>query len=196
MSTDIEITSNALLLIGDNPITAWNDNSAGETVSEDFYTRTKNEVLCHYPWSFAMKSAQLVANVAVPDPEENYTKTFDVPNDLLRLWYVKPEKTNFKRVGQLYYTNATELLGGYVHSGVLEANFPDYFTVALEYKLASKFAKSITEDTPTAKDMFDLYLHHVARASSIDAQSQPQEPIHSRPFIDERLNGFSPYWSL
>ena len=59
--------------------------------------------------------------------------------------------TDYILIGNLLYSNQTELLATYIFN-VDEVNLPPHFVKSLEYALASDFAISVTEDTKKAVD--------------------------------------------
>jgi hypothetical protein len=89
----------------------------------------------------------------------------------------------------LVYTNQNDLLARYVYAPD-ETVLPPHFVKSLEYKLASEFAISITEDNAMAELYEKKFRLKVAEARSVDSQSRPQESIIDSPFIDVRGSGF------
>ena len=187
MPTDIDIASNALLLIGDNPISSFTDPGAGSTVAANIYTTTFESVLSTHPWSFALKEQKLSKLSQEPDDSTNFNSAFQLPTDMIRLWAVLPH-SNYILIGSLLYSNENELLARYVFQPD-EVVLPAHFVKALEYKLASEFAISITEDNNMAELYEKKFRLKVAEARSVDSQSRPQESIIDSPFIDVRLSG-------
>lgn len=229
MATDIEICSNALLLIGDTAISSFSDSGAGAEAANDFYQETKNEVLSYHPWTFAMKEVAYEYNtwdssttyvattdyvinddifyvcilghsnqeppnatywtaLTKPDSLKDYKYVYNVPSDMERLWYILPKGTNYEILGSTIQTNSNKILFGYIYD-VAEASLPDWFTVALQYKLASKFAMIVTESVSLANKMDEMYQYHVLKATNIDSQSKPNIPIIDRPFTNARYGG-------
>jgi hypothetical protein len=188
MSTKIEISSNALMLIGDKPISSFTDSGAGATVAANLYQSTYESVLSTHPWSFALKEQKLSKLSQTPDPLTNFSFAFQLPVDLVRLWALLPH-SNYIIVGSLIYTNQNDLLARYVHAPD-ETVLPPHFVKSLEYKLASEFAISITEDNAMAELYEKKFRLKVAEARSVDSQSRPQESIIDSPFVDVRGSGF------
>jgi hypothetical protein len=188
MSTKIEISSNALMLIGDKPISSFTDSGAGATVAANLYQSTYESVLSTHPWSFALKEQKLSKLSQTPDPLTNFNSAFQLPVDLVRLWAILPH-SNYIIVGALVYTNQNDLLARYVHAPD-ETVLPPHFVKSLEYKLASEFAISITEDNAMAELYEKKFRLKVAEARSVDSQSRPQESIIDSPFVDVRGSGF------
>ena len=181
MSSDIDIVSNALLLIGDEPISAFTEAGAGATIAANLYPQTYAKMLSEHPWSFAFKEQQLSRLSAVPDSKTNYSYAFQLPTDLIRLWAILPN-SRYEIIGSLLYSNETELLARYIYKPD-ENDLPPHFVEALQYKLASDFAISVTEDRNKAQYYAELTKMATAKAKNVDSQGRPQTPVISSPFI-------------
>lgn len=187
MATSIDMASNALLLVGDNPISSFDDPGAGAQVAGAIYPETYAAVLSEHPWSFAFKELQLSRLSQTPDPKTNFQYAFQLPGDLIRIWKMMSH-SNYTIVGSLVYSNETELLCRYIYK-VDENELPPHVVKAIEYKLAADFAISVTEDQNKSQLYEQKYLRQIALARTVDSQGRPQVPIVDSPFIDVRLSG-------
>ena len=193
MATDIEIASNALLLIGDEPISSFTEPGAGATAAANLYADTYLYVLSEHPWTFALKEQKLNLLSQTPDPLTMYSYAWQLPTDIVRLWSIFPW-SQYDLIGDKLYSNInTDLLARYVFKQE-ETMLPGHFVKALEYKLASEFAVTVTESMSMSETMLGKYQQAVARAKNIDSQGKPQVPMISSPFIDVRLSGRSDRW--
>ena len=187
MPTLIDIASNALLLIGDNPISSFTEPGAGATVAANLYPETKKRLLSEHPWSFALKQQRLNKLSQEPDLLTNFRNAFQLPTDLIRIWNIQSHN-NYILIGNLLFTNENELLATYVFD-VDKVNLPPHFVKALEYMLASDFAISVTENKATA-ELYEIKGRNAAnQAMAIDSQGRPQQPIIDSPLIDARRGG-------
>ena len=191
MPTSIDIASNALILIGDSPISSFDDPGAGATAASNLYAETYKGVLSEHPWSFALKELQLSRLSAQPDSETGYTYAFQIPSDMIRLWALFPH-SNYTIIGGLIYSNQTELIARYVYQ-VSETSLPAHVVKSIEYKLASEFAMLVTEDAQKAGYYEQKYMESVAKAKSIDSQGRPQVSMIDSPFVYVRFSGRSLY---
>lgn len=187
MASAIDMSSNALLLIGDEPIAAFTEPGAGAQAAANLYPETKKMILSYHPWSFALKEQALSRLTQSPDDRTGYKYAYQIPTDLIRLWAIMPF-SNYKIVGQFIYSNEPDLLARYVYD-VAESLIPAHLVKAIEYQLASEFAISVTEDENKAKLYEQKARDQLAKASNVDSQGQPQEAIQSSPFIEARFRG-------
>ncbi len=187
MASDIDIASNALILIGDSPISSFTEAGAGAQAAANLYIQAYERLLSEHPWSFAFKEQSLSRLSQEPDTKTNYKYAFQLPTDMIRLWAILPHSSHVI-IGDLLYSNETELLARYVYQ-VEETNLPSHFIEALQYKLASDFSMSVTEDRNKAAYYAELTSQALARAKNIDSQGRPQQAIIDSPFIEARFGG-------
>ena len=187
MATAIDMASNALLLVGDNPISSFEDPGAGAKVAGALYPDTKRRLLSEHPWSFALKQQRLNRLSQSPDSMTNYKYAFQVPTDLIRFWNIQ-RWSDYIIIGNLVYSNHTELLATYVYD-VNELQLPPHFVKALEYTLAAEFSISIMENEKLAALFTDKALIFSSKAMAIDSQNRPQSAIADSPLINVRFDG-------
>lgn len=187
MPTSIDIASNALILIGDEPISSFSDPGAGAQAAANLYPETFRQVMSEHPWSFAFKEQMLSRLSQQPGSLTNYKYAFQVPPDLIRLWAVFPQ-SEYVIVGKYLYSNQNELLARYIYE-VDETDLPPHVVKTLEYRLASDFAMLVTESQTKAEFFEAKYRDMLQSAKAIDAQGRPQESIIDSPFVDVRLSG-------
>jgi hypothetical protein len=192
MASSIEIVSNALILIGDNPISSFTEPGAGATAAANLYSDTYKQLLSEHPWSFALKEQKLNRLSQAPDSLTNWKYAYQNPTDLIRYWAVMPH-SDYAIVGSYVYSNQAELLARYVFA-VAESQLPPHFQKALEYKLAADFALLVTEDQNKSQIFEQKYRMAIGQARSIDSQSHPQQAIIDQPFTDVRNNGTATYF--
>ena len=72
MASDIDMSSNALLLIGDNAISSFTEPGFGAKVASNLYPDTYAAILASHPWSFALKEQELNKLAQEPDDLTNF----------------------------------------------------------------------------------------------------------------------------
>ena len=192
MPTAIDIASNALVMIGDEPISSFEDPGAGALVASAIYSNTYRSLIASHPWTFSLKEQFLSRLTAEPDAKTNFKYAFQLPADLIRIWKIMSH-SNYDQVGSLIYSNENELLCRYGYQ-VDETDLPPHFVQALEYKLASDFAISVTEDLQKSQYFEQKFINQSTIARSVDSQGHPQRKIVDSPFIDVRASGKGYNW--
>jgi len=184
MATDIDMCSNALLLIGEETISSFTQAGHGATVAANLYTDTYRAILADHPWTFATKEQDLSRLSQAPDTETGYQYAFQVPSDCIRIWSIMPN-SDYAMVNGLIYSNESALLARYVYE-VSESQLPSHIIKPIEYKLASEFAVSVTEDFQKAQYYEQKFMMAISKAKSIDSQSYPNVAIVHQPLIEVR----------
>jgi hypothetical protein len=186
MPSDIDNASNALQMIGDEPISSFDDPGAGASVAKALYEPLAVSMLTRTYWTFALKKLPLNRISSTPLNEWQYE--FQMPSDMLRVLKVYP-RSEYKIYQDRIYSNSQSLAIDYIFRANT-SEWPAYFTLAFTYKLASEFALAVT-DKPNKNAIYEeKFREAMASAYSADAQGNPQTPILDMPFIDSRFNGF------
>jgi hypothetical protein len=186
MPTKIDIVSNALVLIGHPPISSFDpDQGAGATVGAALYDTHLESMLSVTYWRFSVKQQSL--NRLSASPLNKWKYAFQLPTDYLTMHRISP-RSNYQIYQDNIFSDQTSLEADYTF--VPDATeLPSYFVMAFQYKLASDFAISITNDTQKNAIYESKYDREVKIAMAADAKSHPPEPIQDQPFTDVRLGG-------
>jgi len=64
--TDIKICSDALLMLGANPISSFTEGTDESNICSSLYEDIKRQTIATYPWSFSFKKVQLARLVTTP----------------------------------------------------------------------------------------------------------------------------------
>jgi hypothetical protein len=157
--TDITICSDALVLLGAQPITSLTDGSDPADVCNRLYPDLKNHLLTVYPWSWSLKKVQLSKNATAPVNE--WDNAFDLPNDIIGSVIavfdssssgIRPRRYGWEIYGTQLFTNLDTIYIDY-QATVIEASMPEYFIRFLRVALAAEIAIPIT-DQATKSDYF------------------------------------------
>ena len=184
MAEKIKLISNALILIGDLPVTSLSGNSRAETVANNLYDNIVQNEISKYRWGFATRRAQLALTAEVPIGNE-FQNSFKLPPDLLVLTKID-SSANYKMYGDKIHMNSTGPVYAEYVANVREGDWPVYFAKMIEYALAMDFAPSIRDSAASMDANARQYLNASRMARFTDSQQYPVEPLRSRPFIDVR----------
>jgi len=182
MATDIEVSSNALVRIGANPISSFTEGGASGIAASNLYEITVKAVLSAYPWQCTKGKRQLARLTAAP--LNDYQYAFQIPTGTLRVLRVF-EARDYKIFEDKIYANSDTLFIDYQYRAP-ETSWPAYLQLLMEYKLASEFALTVTsneEQNAIYEAKYDKYLK---QAKALDAQQAPQDAIISSPYRDAR----------
>lgn len=185
MASKVEICSQALLLIGDNSISALTEDSDRAMLCTNLYTPVKQATLRAHPWNCAIKRVEL-APVAEA-PAYGYSYAFNLPPDCLRILSIGDyNNTDYKVEGRqvLYDDNVLPLR--YVFDNPDESTFDALLTEAITYALAARLAYPITKSTSLMQAMQQTYADVLSRARGVDAQEDTPEEFGNFPLLEVR----------
>ena len=179
MPTDVQIASNALILIGHTPIQALSDDERVEALYPTAYLA----LLTEHAWNFATKKAQF--SQLATAPLNQYEYAYQLPSDLLIIDRTYP-MTHYEIVGDQLHANSNEIEASYRFK-VAEQYLPAYFVQMMEFFLASKFAIPITSNKSTAEEYREAYKDWKRVAKFLDSQRAPQPEPVDQPFVGARF---------
>lgn len=137
--TSLKIASRALILIGADAITAFDDGSTEATIATNMYEDVCRTALTNTRWRFATNQATL--NLLSSAPTGRYDRAYQIPSDSLMIHAVTVNDNviDYQTYGDKIYadTSTTDSLIADYTFRVGEDKFPSYFILALEYSLAS-----------------------------------------------------------
>ncbi len=195
MPSEVDICSDALITLGDEPITSLADNTDRARIANHLYEPQRNAVLTAYPWTFATRRAAL-AQLSSPTPEWEFANAFQVPVDALFVREINSPKSVWKveanSDGSLVVNTDLASVSIVYTAKVEDPNrFSWTFTDALVSRLAWRMAFPITGDKVLAKELREAYFEVMQEARSVDSQQGSQDEIESDTLLDARADGFS-----
>jgi hypothetical protein len=200
MATKLSLINNALILIGDVPLTSLNSGTRAQIVATSLYDNIVQSELSKFRWGFARRQQQLVRagapGVGNLTPLFDWSAVYRLPDNMVSLIRLSPsipyqvyseEITSPEPSGnQTVYVNYEgDLFSDYIYN-VPEIDWPAYFSKMIEYALAMDFAPSIRDSASSMQILANQYLNASRMARSTDSQQHPQTPIQDRPFINVR----------
>ena len=173
------ICSRALVRIGANPISSFEDGTAESTAAGQEYELAVEALLGRYRWDFAQERNTLVPNGTTP--KARFSKAYDLPGGCL-LVHAAFMSNGFRPLVYGRQQNTIEADGG--DSIVVEYTFrapeaiwPPYFVEVLFLKLAASFAMSIPRNGDFSERLEKLAETEYRRAKLADAQSRTTRPL-------------------
>tara|TARA_R100001377_G_scaffold84688_2_gene68837 strand:+ start:67 stop:654 length:588 start_codon:yes stop_codon:yes gene_type:complete len=187
-NSGIDICSRALILIGADPITSFDDGSTEALVAVNMYEDIARAALVNSRWRFATNQA--VLNLLSDAPTGRYNKAYQLPSDILMLHAVTQEDSpiEYQLYGSKVYADTSDadiIIADYTFRAE-EQNWPSYFTLAVEYALATVFATSIARDSTLGGLMQGQGERSMAKARSLDSQQQTARKLTTSRFATER----------
>ena len=187
-NSDIDIASRGLILIGAEPITSFSSDSTEALVASNLYEDTVRTALCTTRWRFATNQAEL--NRLSNAPSGRFDAAYQLPADNLMVHAatVSDLLIEYTLYGNKLFCNQSagdKVIVDYTFRA-REENFPSYFTLALEFVLASSFAMAIARDEQLAGLLERKSLQLMQQAKTLDSQQQTTRKLTTSRFIVER----------
>lgn len=188
MASVVEIGSNALRLIGADPITDLSDDSERARLISALWPNVRDAVLRAHGWKFARRRASLALEATAPIWE--YANSFTLPVDPWCLRVLKTDLDDMNipwvKEGRSIVTDATVVRILYVARIEDPGAYDSSFESAVTARLAADLAYPITSSTDIAEKMFELYSLKLVEARFFDSTEGSPTGTISDDFITAR----------
>lgn len=190
--TKVDICARALIMIGAQPISSFDDGSTEALVASNIYENITQSILCRHRWRFATEQQQLSLLVSTPTGRYEYAYQLPTSPDLLQLntITVADVPIEYARYGDKVFVNGYDSQSALIADYIFrqnESEFPAYFKLGLEYTLASIFAGSVARDAAMIKQFSDLAERQILIAKNTDSQEVTNKKLSTKRFITNRL---------
>lgn len=186
--TDVELCATALVKLGAQPITSFDDAGAEAAIARRLYPVARDALLGSFPWRFAATTAQLQALPGTPAADFGFAVR--LPTDCLRVVSAGVGRAS---QGLTYRIEGDRLLAGYAPVTVAyqrrvdEADFPPFFVQALVCRLAAELCIPITEQSGRAQDLYRIAEAELRVARLLDSQQGTPRRIEDFTLIGARF---------
>jgi hypothetical protein len=190
--TKVDICARALIMIGAQPISSFDDGSTEALVASNIYENITQSILCRHRWRFATEQQQLSLLATAPTGRWEYAYQLPTSPDLLQLntITVADVPIEYSRYGDKIFVNGYDSQSALIADYIFrqdESEFPAYFKLGLEYTLASIFAGSVARDAAMIKQFSDLAERQILIAKNTDSQEVTNKKLSTKRFITNRL---------
>lgn len=187
-NTSIKVCSRASILMGGSPISSFADGTAEADVCEAMYEDVARTALTNTRWGFS--TDQAVMNRLAQSPTGRWDSAYQLPANTLTVSAVTVNDgpIKFDTYGDKIYCNASEtsdLIVDYIFRAS-ESTWPSYFTIAVEYTMASLLAVSIARDPTLAQMLEQKSVFLMTKARNHDSQRQTTKQLNTSRFIAQR----------
>ena len=183
----IDICSRALILIGAEPITSFDDDTSEALIAGNMYEDIARSNLVSTRWRFATNQA--VLNRLSDAPTGRYNAAYQLPSNLfVHAVTVNDLPIDYNIYGNKVFCNASAnevLVADYTYRAD-EGDWPSYFSVCVQYAMAVVFATALVRDQSLSQMMSVQYNNLMAKARSVDSQQQTTRKLATSRFITNR----------
>lgn len=184
----VSICSNALLLLGDDPIDSFDVDNDRTRLVANLYTSARDRVLRAHPWNCATKRKILSPETKLPEFGWGYK--FLLPDDWLRTLSVGEDENNqdsYVIEGRyiLMDTNVCRLR--YIWKNYVESTWDALLVEAMTQVMVAKLTYPITKSTTKQATEEEIVKRVMKEARAVDAQENPSETLGDFPLLANRV---------
>jgi len=183
----IDICSRALILVGAEPITSFEDDTTEALIAGNMYEDIARTNLTSTRWRFSTNQA--ILNRLSDTPTGRFDAAYQLPDYLfVHAVTVRDLQIEYNIYGDKIFCDAAasdELVLDFTYRAD-EVGWPSYFSVCVEYAMAVVFATALIRDTSLAGLMESQYTRLLAKARSTDSQQQTTRKVTTSRFITNR----------
>lgn len=187
-NTAIKVCSRASILMGGSPITSFDEGTVEADVCDAMYEDIARASLTNSRWGFATNQ-QVLNRIAAP-PTSRFDAAYQLPANTLTVSAVTVNDSPiiFDTYGSKVYCNMSisdVVVADYIFRAT-ESEWPSYFTVAVEYTMASILATSVARDATLSQLMDSKASMLMMQARRFDSQRQTTQRLSTSRFIAQR----------
>lgn len=206
MASEVQICSAALVRLGADSISSFEELSTGPLCAEIF-PDVKLRVLTAAPWRIIIRKSELLTQTLIAPPTQ-YKFQYNLPSDMLTglprtVWNSTfnsgrgTQYTDFDIFGKLLLTNSEQILIDYVRDIDPEL-LPPHINLLMIYATAAEIALAVTDQQNTADTWFKVAWGtpeergkggYFKEAQRIDSQGHPSQAIKNYPLTAVRHAG-------
>lgn len=191
MATDVQICSNALMLLSDDPIASLSETTKRGRLCNNLYPIAKADILRRHPWNCLITRTTLAPRSDTPP--HTWSAWFNKPGDFLRLLQVGtddcPIDYKFENGRILADTDALPIV--YLANkseGNWDANLTNVMVKRMQLDLCYPITKSTSLRDSLKQEFYARGMGVLAVAKAVDGQEDQPEQWGDSPFIAVRGN--------
>lgn len=190
MTSSVTICSNALVRLGDNPISSLQDATKAARACSNLYPAVRDAILREHPWNCARK--RVILAPLVDAPAFDYPYQFQLPSDWLRTIQVG------QRDGSISYTQEGRLILSYVQSlplvyifdNTVEQTWDSELVGVMIAAMTAVLAYPITQSAAMMTAKEQLFANVMKTAKAVNGQDNQDETLGDFPLLMSRLHGY------
>lgn len=184
--SDIAICSSALVLVGANPITSFDEGTTESITAQQIYESEVRSMMGAHPWRFCFHTAQLSR---LTQKGERYEAVYDLPSDLieLRAVHINQIPVRFERFARRVELDASPMdrvMAEYIRRVPTE-EWPATFRQVMVFQMASQLAVPVAGD-----EQLGVYYEQRTEKMMLRAKSMMAQGTGTRRMRGQRLTRY------
>ena len=179
-TTKLKLYNGALLLIGENALSALTDDVKGRYVIDGMYDDALDFCLAQGLWAFATRAVSITSSVT---PSFHYTYGFEIPSDLIRIGAVWTDDneavpiTEYAKEGNYIYADVTPIYIQYISNdaswGLDLTKWPPWYVEYVKAHIAAEICQTITGNTTKTEEARKFEMIQRRAAGNRNAMEKP-----------------------
>jgi hypothetical protein len=190
----ISICSNALLMLGAQPINDFTEDSDRARLASNLYEPVRNYVLRRHPWNCAVKRVALAPDVT--PPVSDWAFQYTLPSDYMRSLAVgeRGAEIEFKIESGKLLCDDNPCLLRYVWRNENPATWDDMLVWGMTMSMKAVMAYPITQSTSLDQVVEAALKDVLKQARAVDGMDDSPETLGDSPLFQSRFGGASSSW--
>lgn len=187
MASAVSICSNALQMLGADPISSFEESKPHARTCGNLYPTLRDTILRAHTWNCATKRLILAPEQQKPEFDFNYQ--FLLPGDWLRTIQVgkKGQTLEYRSEGKRILANVNALPLVYIFRNEDEASWSSNLIHVMEKAVAANIAYNVTASASMRDSMIAEFERALKIAKAIDGQDDPPEEFAEGSFLESRF---------
>ena len=183
----VSICSNALLLLGDKPISDFSENNERTRAVANLYDYKRDRVLRMHSWNCATKRVVLSPDSAAP--AFGWAYQYQLPADWLRTMAVGEDgnEDEYAIEGRKILMNSNICRLRYVWRNTEESTWDSLLVEAMTQVMVAALAYAITKSTSKQAADEEIIKRVLKEARAIDGQEVTPETLGDFPLLANRI---------
>jgi hypothetical protein len=188
-ATPVSICSNALLMLGDNPIADFNEGTDRARLASNTWPTARDYVLRRHPWNCAIKRVALAPDDTAPVFDFNYQ--FTLPSDWLRTLSVglEGDRPRYRMESGKILMDDNVCRLRYVWRNENPATWDSMLVMAMTRVMRAVFSYPITQ-SGSLEQLIESELRAVLQETrTVDGTEDEPEAMDHSPLMEARFIG-------
>lgn len=187
----VTICSNALLMLGDNPISAFDDDTDRARLASNLWPMVQDYVLRAHPWNCAIKR-KVLAPLEVK-PEFDYGAQFLLPDDHLRTLSVgeEGERVRYRmehgEQGRVILMDGNACKLRYIWRNDQVDTWDSMLVYAATLSMRAVFAYGVTQSASLEQMLQGVLAPVLKQVRAVDGTEDEPEAFDDNPLMQARL---------
>lgn len=183
----VSICSNALLQLGDDPISSFDENNERTRLVANLFEQKRDAVLRSHPWNCAIK--RVVLSPSTTSPEFEWAYQFDLPADCLRILSVGlvDDPDDHVLEGRHILMDSSVCYLRYIFRNDVPSTWDSLLVDAMTEVMKASVAYAITKSTSKEQSVEDVVRNFLKAARAVDGQEGTPLTLGDFPLLANRM---------